>query len=219
MGNLRTRVELLGLSAGVACVLSLAAGAAAAEATTYHGCVNKKSGVLRVGKKCKKGEKKISFNNQGVPGASGKNGTNGTNGKNGTNGTNGTNGANLLSNTPLASGQSESGWFSLGAGEQVTNGEIGEGISFAQPLASGIPEGNVVVNPPGTESSAHCPGLGRAERGFLCFYTAENHNMEFVHALNFNFTEFATGLYGFALYFDVLGANSFVDGSWTVTAP
>ena len=76
-------------------VLASLAMAPAAGAATYHGCVSKKSDVLRlvsISKKCKKGEERISFNSQGPPGRNGSNGQNGANGANGTNGTDGTTG-------------------------------------------------------------------------------------------------------------------------------
>jgi hypothetical protein len=62
------------------------------ERRDLYACV-KKNGSARVftkKPKCKKGEKKLSWNNEGP---AGKNGVNGTNGTKGTNGTNGTNGA------------------------------------------------------------------------------------------------------------------------------
>jgi hypothetical protein len=62
-------------------------------------CVKQKTGAMRLASSngsCKSGERKLSWNQQGRPGADGakgQSGTNGTNGQNGTNGTNGTNGA------------------------------------------------------------------------------------------------------------------------------
>jgi hypothetical protein len=80
----------------VGVVLASLAVASSANAATYYGCINKKSGVLRIvskTKKCKKSERRISFNSQGPAGRNGFNGINGRNGVNGLNGTNGIPGA------------------------------------------------------------------------------------------------------------------------------
>lgn len=57
----------------------VATAAPAAQAATRTACVNKKSGELRIqlksSKKCKKGWKKISFDQAGIPGAAGPAGT------------------------------------------------------------------------------------------------------------------------------------------------
>ncbi|MBV9311416.1 MAG: hypothetical protein JOZ73_11315 [Solirubrobacterales bacterium] len=45
-----------------------------------NACAKKKGGALRIAKKCKKKERKVSWNQQGPAGQNGKNGTNGTNG-------------------------------------------------------------------------------------------------------------------------------------------
>ena len=70
--------------------------AASADAATIYACQKKKGGTIRIVSKktkCKKTEKKFSFNTQGPTGTNGANGANGANGTNGKDGTNGTNGA------------------------------------------------------------------------------------------------------------------------------
>ena len=209
----------LTLLAGVCLLLTLALAAAPqANAATLFACVKKEGGSMRlVGEKTKchrRSERKVSWNTNGP---AGKNGTNGAAGKNGANGTNGTNGTNLTTQTPLASGQSESGWFAAADGDSTT-GFVGEGISFSQPLSAPLPTGRVVFNIIGG-TSPNCPGVGQAARGFVCLYPAEGEGMTFDIALDFNLNTNAADRFGFALYFNAVLTKGFVDGSWTVTAP
>src|SRR6476660_9785840 len=70
-------------------LLACVALAAPAGATTYTGCVNKRSGALRIvakGKKCKRSERRIKLAGEGPAGRDGAPGRNGANGANGTNG-------------------------------------------------------------------------------------------------------------------------------------
>ena len=76
-------------------LLSGLAAAPQAGAATLYACVKKKGGTARfvnVRTNCRRGETKLSWNTQGVPGRNGSNGKNGAAGKNGTNGKNGTDG-------------------------------------------------------------------------------------------------------------------------------
>jgi hypothetical protein len=193
-----------------------------AKASTLYACAKKSGNAHIYAKKpkCKKGETKLSWN---TAGPAGKNGKNGGPGANGTNGTNGTNGQDLTSHTQLPSGQSESGFFGVGAGASAS-GEVGEGVSFSQPLAAGLTENHVVFNLP-EATSPHCPGIGRADAGFMCLYTGEIQSLSYNATLNFptfpgkSYEFEATGKFGFVVYFKVLGSAGFTDGVWTVTAP
>ncbi len=78
---------------------TMVAAPSAGHAATIKACQNKKNGKLRIAKKCKKSEKKISWNTNGPKGDKGDGGANGAAGANGTNGTNGAPG------TPGAPGQ------------------------------------------------------------------------------------------------------------------
>jgi hypothetical protein len=203
-------------------VLLTAAFAAAphADAATLYACVKNEGGSMRLVSaktKCRRGsERKVSWSTTGPAGKSGANGTNGANGANGSNGANGTNGANLTTQTPLASGQSESGWFTVGDGTSAS-GFVGQGISFSQPLSAPIGTEKVVFNNVGATTPT-CPGVGQAARGFVCIYTAEIQKMSFDTALDFKLDQNSADKFGFALYFAAEGAG-FADGSWTVTAP
>jgi hypothetical protein len=204
------------LAAAAIISLLVALGTASqASAATYYACV-KKNGSARIyakKPKCKRGEKKLSWNS---PGPAGKNGTSGINGANGKNGTNGTNGQNLTSQTPIASGQSESGAFAAAAGESKT-GYAAQGISFSQPLPAGIAEGHVLYNTVGTTTPL-CPGVGRAAPGYVCMYESEASGITFLVARNFVLQGNAADPSGFAVFFTVSAASGFVAGTWTVTA-
>jgi hypothetical protein len=85
-------------------------------------------------------------------GANGHNGHNGTNGATGATGVTGATGANLTSQTPLPSGQSESGFYAA-AGGSSTGGFIGTGITYVQPLTAAIADGNIIWNKAGSPRS------------------------------------------------------------------
>jgi hypothetical protein len=200
------------IAAATISLVATLATASPAGAATYYACV-KKNGSARIyakKPKCKHGEKKLSWNS---PGPAGKNGITGANGKNGTNGTNG---QNLTSQTPIASGQSESGAFAAAAGESKT-GYAAQGISFSQPLPAGIAEGHVLYNTVGTTTPL-CPGVGRAAPGYVCMYESEASGITFLVARNFVLQGNAADPSGFAVFFTVSAASGFVAGTWTVTA-
>jgi hypothetical protein len=216
--SLTRRGALLVAAAAVSLFAALAT-ASQAGATTYYACVKKSGGahVFTKKPKCKSGESKLSWNSRGPAGKNGVNGLNGAAGKNGTNGGNGTNGQNLTSQTPLASGQSESGAFAVGSGDSNA-GFDGEGISFAQPLPSPIAENHVLYNLAKT-TTAQCPGMGKAAAGFVCMYESESAFTTFRVARNFNLVANAADPFGFSVFFDVKpGTEGFAAGVWTVTA-
>jgi hypothetical protein len=83
-------------AATIIALLATLAVASQATAATYYACV-KKSGAAHIftkKPKCRKGERKLSWNTVGPPGMNGANGANGLNGANGKNGTNGVAGKN-----------------------------------------------------------------------------------------------------------------------------
>jgi hypothetical protein len=198
-------------------LLSFAFAAAPhADAATLYACVKKHGGSMRLvgqGTKCRRSERKVSWS---TTGPAGENGNNGANGANGAPGKNGASGTNLTTQTPLASGQSESGWFAVGGGSSATD-FVGQGVSFSQPLSAPL-LGKVVFNLVGVTSPT-CPGVGAAAPGFVCIYTAEIQAAAFDIALDFKLDGESADRFGFALYFKLLAAEGFADGSWTVTAP
>ena len=153
---------------------------------------------------------------RGLPGPPGANGANGANGSNGANGTNGTNGVDLRATSPLASGQTESGVFA-DAGGSSTSGFINVAYQFAQPLATGLDATHVIET--SGASTTHCPGAGQADPGYLCVYRPISSGVTPGHI-----SDPATGLqgagrFGAALSYTIVAAGSYVQGSWSVTAP
>jgi Collagen triple helix repeat (20 copies) len=89
------RSALTAVLTASALLLSGLAAAPQAGAATLYACVKKKGGTARfvnARTNCRRGETKLSWNTQGVPGRNGSNGKNGAAGKNGTNGKNGADG-------------------------------------------------------------------------------------------------------------------------------
>jgi hypothetical protein len=89
------RSALTALLTASTLLLSGLAVAPGAGAATLYACVKKRGGTARfvnARTNCRRGETKLSWNTQGVPGRNGSNGKNGAAGKNGTNGKNGTDG-------------------------------------------------------------------------------------------------------------------------------
>jgi hypothetical protein len=60
--------------------IALGGSSATSASKTIRGCVNKKTGVVRVAAKCKKGERKVVWNVRGAKGAAGKAGAPGLKG-------------------------------------------------------------------------------------------------------------------------------------------
>jgi hypothetical protein len=71
------------------------------------------------------------------------------------------------------------------------------------------------------KSAAHCPGAGRAARGYLCLYnrdTAGTIGTAFYSDTGQYFPK-SGGKLGALLYWSVDVGSAFVGGEWTVTAP
>jgi hypothetical protein len=120
----------------------------------------------------------------------------------------------------LPSGHSESGIFGTGDGSAVDDtGYIGLSINYPQPLAKPIADAHIIdVH---GKSGPHCPGAGRAARGYLCLY-----NEDYSALINSVFysndgKEFPAsgGKLGVLLYWSVDAGSAYVGGEWTVTAP
>jgi hypothetical protein len=162
---------------------------------------------------------------QGPAGATGKEGSPGKEGKEGKEGVGG---KNLTAETILPSGQSESGTFAAGGtwdkpvecgpGE-FCGGWIGTGITYVQPLAKAIPDEHIIdVTEP---SAPHCPGVGKAEPGYLCLYDWDRSDIAFT---DFHSGEkppdFSSPSVGVLLYWYIEEEGEpFVGGEYTVTAP
>lgn len=118
---------------------------------------------------------------------------------------------------PLASGQSESGFYASGSGGGES-GYIAQGITFRQPLAAPIAEGNAEWLKEG-ETSASCPGVGQAAIGHLCLYDNEENEVNLCCIYDNALDEPAADKNGFIVYWEPTGPEAYVSGEYTVTAP
>jgi hypothetical protein len=163
--------------------------------------------------------------NRGPRGLTGPQGVQGAQGVRGPQGPIGPQGppAPGSSQTPLPSGQSESGTFGAGggydAGGEEGFGWIGTGITYAQPLAQPISEEHIVEVRSPEAAKAPCPGVGQAEAGYLCLYTYLVSDVQPVHGYS-NTVEFSSPSPGVVLFWPVPKAGRpFAGGEYTVTAP
>jgi hypothetical protein len=140
---------------------------------------------------------------QGLPGIPGKEGAAGK---------------NLTAETPLASGQTETGVFgAAGTGE----GSYLLGVAnFVQPLAVELDEFHVFALGE-EETNAHCPGAGRAAAGYFCAYSADEENAYLVSGpQNPVDGSEGTGEDGTQFFFSGDGSGvAYAYGTWAVTAP
>lgn len=135
MSILTTRRSLAILVAASTLLVSALSLASQADASAIYACVKKKSGTARfVTKKakCKKGESKISWNNEGPAGKPGANGATGATGAKGETGVKGETGPPPTSL-----------WAVVSAGAELSRGG-GGAVSAAQPFGVGTYE--VVFN-------------------------------------------------------------------------
>lgn len=167
---------------------------------------------------------------QGKQGPVGKTGPTGATGPTGQTGKEGPPGQNLTAETPLPSGQSESGTFSAGggydAGHTVSGieyfGYMGAGITYVQPLSNPIEESHI-KDMQGSATSTECPGPGRAARGYLCLYdniandVYEGYGYSSREELGLPATSVSPGV---VLYWEIRAAGEpYTGGTYTVTAP
>ena len=103
----------------------------------------------------------------------------------------------------------------------TSNSEFVSAVTFPIPLAAALDSAHVVYV---TGSSAtHCPGRGRADRGYLCLYESTNSSLSSSPAVVKPTTTFVPAYgaerEGFLLIATSVGTNPFVYawGSWAVT--
>jgi hypothetical protein len=175
MSALITRGRAATLAAAAALALAALTAAPHADAATIYACFKKRTGAFRiVGKRsiCRRGERKLSWNTVGPPGA------NGLNGANGVNGTNGVNGVTGFTST-LPTGKTEEGIYAVTRTGNSSGLPAWAGVSFVIPLAAAIPVASVSLIPPGGGLTLACPGSSKnpqAASGHLCVYEAANFN-------------------------------------------
>lgn len=105
---------------------------------TIKACAKKKGGALRVAKKCKKSERRVTWSASGVRGLQGPAGAPGSAGTNGTNGANGTNGTDGTSGTSTGETFFSSAGFgtNFGGGGACDTTPSGPSITFDAPSGS-----------------------------------------------------------------------------------
>jgi len=185
--------------------------ASTADATTYYACVAKKGGAIRlVSKKakCRKSERRISLNSEGLPGRNGLNGRNGANGSNGANGT-------IGFTSTLPSGKTEVGTWAANLNTEEISYYVP--ISFNIPLLA-PPEGFTIIGKK-APSTVACPGTvgnPQAASGNLCIYVGE-----LLGGTLFEFDPNQSGdgvnRYGTILGLKPTEKQAFAYGTWAVT--
>ncbi len=153
----------------------------------------------------------------GTAGATGATGGAGSKGGDGEPGEPGEPGEDLTAQTPLFSGETETGTFAAAGGfdhgQEGTEpfGYIGTAISYAQPLFGPIQFSHILFVT--GKSAEHCPGEGEAATGYLCLYATEATDVEL-------FQPRLTRESGVALLWTVKAVGTpFVLGEYAVTAP
>jgi hypothetical protein len=199
--------------------------AATSSTPIIRACTNKRTGALRVARKCHRNERGLTWNVTGPVGLQGPRGFTGRTGAAGATGTPGATGgtgpkgaAGTSAPTTLASGQSESGEFGIRP-DNGTTGQIDQSVTFPTPLAEGL--GNQFrVTTTGTPVP-ECPGPGKAERGWLCIYSAEQANVSsaVVFDMEASPPTVGTGRFGFDIAWSVTAADAYDLGTYTITAP
>jgi hypothetical protein len=120
--------------------------------------------------------------------------------------------------TTLPSGQSESGVFATADGVGPSSfGYMGLTITYPRPLAAAISAANI-IDVHGT-SGTHCPGIGQADPGYLCLYDTDTSGTTGTVFYSNTGPDTGVGKLGVVLYWTVTTGDSYVGGSWTVTAP
>jgi hypothetical protein len=121
---------------------------------------------------------------------------------------------------PLASGETQSGAFSAASGSSAgVEGYLGFSVNYPRPLAAPILDANIIdteVSP----DPVKCPGAGQAAPGYLCLYFYDHNSVDFVYGWSEGgpYGELPDSV-GVGMYAQIDGAQPYVDGIWTVTAP
>jgi hypothetical protein len=219
MVNLITRGQAAGMGS-LGALLAALAVAPSADAATYSACVAKRGGAVRIvakHAKCRRGEKRILLNSEGVPGRNGLNGKNGRNGTNGKNGKNGANGSTGFTST-LPVGKTEAGTWGAGVAPKSISYSS---ISFNIPLAT-VPANTIIAL--GKPSTPACPGTvsnPQAASGNLCVYVAREMHIGGLAVLDPSQEAGPPGADRFGALLSIQGGlteSGTAWGTWAVTA-
>ncbi len=210
MGITSRRAPTAGILA-IGTVMASLAIAPGADATTYYACVAKKGGAIHLvarRARCKKSERKISFNSTGIAGRPGANGLDGKNGAPGAPGATG-----FTSTLPV--GATEVGTWAMMTPEK--GGEDFSPISFGIPLAS-APAATIIEA--GKASTPACPGTAakpQAASGHLCVYAAKNEVAISLSNPDKEGVSEGAGTYGAVLGIRSILSSAQAFGTWAVT--
>jgi hypothetical protein len=94
------------------------------------------------------------------------------------------------------------------------------GITYPRPLAKAIPNGHVIDVQGST--ATHCPGIGKADPGYLCLYNGDvsNEDLNYIYSTGSFVHAKGKPSYGVVLYWTLHAPGAgYVGGTWTVTAP
>jgi hypothetical protein len=220
MVNVITRRNTAVIGAAGALIAALAM-APSAHAATYYACVKKNGGSIRIVSrttKCRRSERKISFNSQGVPGVPGRNGTNGRSGPTGATGGQGQQGSQGPAGPfpgVLPRGITLRGNYNIrvtasGAGQFWANS-----VSFGFAFAS-APEVTYVSS--GSPTTGPCAGgsveAPRATAGHICFFSETSQNQTSPGA----FME-ATPFGAKVELMSAAAGDAYDFGTWAATSP
>jgi hypothetical protein len=226
--SITRRGSMIAAAAAIALLMALAT-AAEAGATTYYACVKKNGSahVFTKKPKCKRGEKRLSWNNTGPAGRNGSNGLNGANGKNGTNGSNGSNGSNGAPGGffgVLPSGKSMSGTYA--AEGNVSGQQYRTAVSFLLSLPTAPNEKQIHYIEEGQAVPSGCSGnvaAPAAAPGNLCIFEGvsigNEANRGEVNPINDEAPNFSMPVFGFGVYSSCETVPCVDEGTWAVTAP
>ncbi|HET7047473.1 MAG TPA: hypothetical protein VFI54_04310 [Solirubrobacteraceae bacterium] len=194
-----------------------------------HSCYQKSHGALRVvpaGRRCRRSEKALAFNQrgprgfQGARGLQGARGPQGKQGKQGVQGKQGAQGPAGPLTTTLPHGQTLRGWFNFDTVATGANQIEGGSISFAFQTASAP---TVQIIPVGGPKTAACGGSvahPSAAAGFMCVYESTQSNVASVDICSSAGCAATPGADPFGAEVSVhsAGAGRFsLDGTWAVT--
>jgi Collagen triple helix repeat (20 copies) len=159
--NVRKHITYANVAATMALFFAMTGGAIAAKHFLVSSTKQISPSVLK--------KLKGNTGKTGKTGATGATGAAGAAGAKGETGPKGEAGLSALATLP--SGASESGSYGFEVANVKTGQHPSVTVTFPIPLAERAPEAQVIYNGPG-ETSAHCSGIGHAERGFVCLYSS-----------------------------------------------
>ncbi|MBV9417689.1 MAG: hypothetical protein JO363_22070 [Solirubrobacterales bacterium] len=211
------RLSMLTAALGAAALILAGGGAyalASASSGTITVCVKHGDGSLYKAGKCARHDKQLSWNKQGVPGATGPQGPQGPQGVQGP--------AGPFPPT-LPSGKTLRGVFLSEGNAAAANANAGDNISFGWTLSAKPTQHFIKVGAPVPAGCSGTPQAPGANPGNLCVFEVENSN------INDTVSEVwsppadsanAAEAYGAAVYTRSTAAGGFeFGGSWAVTAP